>query len=110
MIGSAPFRGRHQNHILSISKICDFGGINCLNKMENILTLNGWCHRFSPNDLAHRTKYSRFARQATISIVISFNETDWTSGWNHNLVGASIYLLPSYENTLGKIIRAQSTA
>ena len=35
-------------------------------------------------------------------MVISFNESDWTSGWNHLLVGATLYLLPSYENTLGK--------
>lgn len=34
-------------------------------------------------------------------MVVSFNESDWTSGWNHLLVGATLYLLPSYENTLG---------
>ena len=49
----------------------------------------------------HSQKYASFARQATISMVVSFNESDWTSGWNHLLVGATLYLLPSYENTLG---------
>ena len=50
----------------------------------------------------YSTRYASFARQATISMVVSFNESDWTSGWNHLLVGATLYLLPSYENTLGK--------
>ena len=66
-----------------------------------IPTLNGWCKRFSPNDI-HSARYASFARQATISMVVSFNESDWTSGWNHLLVGATLYLLPSYENTLGE--------
>ena len=54
-------------------------------------------------------RYSSFARQATISMIISFNESDWTSGWNHLLVGATMYLLPSYENTLGRLQNGRAT-
>jgi len=35
-----------------------------------------------------------------LSLVISFNETDWTSGWNHLLKGATLFLTPEYELTL----------
>ena len=31
-----------------------------------------------------------FGRQAGLSLVISFNETDWTSGWNHLLKGKKL--------------------
>ena len=43
-----------------------------------------------------------FGRQAGLSLVISFNESDWTSGWNHLLKGATLFLTPEYEHTLGK--------
>ena len=41
--------------------------------------MNGWCQRFSPNTI-NGSRYASFARQATISMVVQFNETDWTSG------------------------------
>ena len=54
-----------------------------------------------------------FGRQAGLSLVISFNETDWTSGWHHllkgrsrdsfpqiNILGATLFLTPEYELTI----------
>ena len=82
----------------------------CKGDFEDVSTLNGRCRRFCPKEQMMETaRYSSFARQATISMIISFNESDWTSGWNHLLVGATMYLLPSYENTLGWLSYRRTT-
>ena len=38
-----------------------------------------------------------FGRQATLTMIISYNDSDWTTGWNHLLKGATMFLTPSYE-------------
>ena len=91
-------------------KACTFLGRRCTGDFEDVSTLNGRCRRFCPKEQMMETaRYSSFARQATISMIISFNESDWTSGWNHLLVGATMYLLPSYENTLGRLQNGRAT-
>ena len=61
-------------------------------------TLYGKCLRFEPTD--NGTLMAPFGRQAGISVVISYNESDWTSGWNHFVKGATLFLTPKYESTL----------
>ena len=92
------------------SAMCDKVEKPSKGDFEDVSTLNGRCRRFCPKEQMMETaRYSSFARQATISMIISFNESDWTSGWNHLLVGATMYLLPSYENTLGKLSYERTT-
>ena len=92
------------------SAMCDKVQKPSKGDFEDVSTLNGRCRRFCPKEQMMETaRYSSFARQATISMIISFNESDWTSGWNHLLVGATMYLLPSYENTLGWLSYRRAT-
>ena len=42
-----------------------------------------------------------FGRQATLTMIISYNDSDWTTGWNHLLKGATMFLTPSYEQEWG---------
>ena len=42
-----------------------------------------------------------FGRKSAISIVASYNQTDWTSGWNHFIQGCTIFINPEFEVTLG---------
>ena len=41
-----------------------------------------------------------FGRKSAISIVASFNQTDWVSGWNHFIQGCTIFINPEFEKTL----------
>ena len=41
-----------------------------------------------------------FGRKSAISIVASYNQTDWTSGWNHFIQGCTIFINPEFELTL----------
>ena len=41
-----------------------------------------------------------FGRKSAISIVASYNQTDWTSGWNHFIQGCTIFINPEFEVTL----------
>ena len=55
--------------------------------ISHVNTLYGKCLKFKP---PYTEKLmAPFGRQAGLSLVISFNETDWTSGWNHLLKGRS---------------------
>ena len=38
-------------------------------------------------------------RKATLSLVIMYNESDWTAGWNHFMKGATVFFKPHYETT-----------
>ena len=67
--------------------------------MYIVNTLYGKCLRFIPSDKG--ALVAPFGRQAGLSLVISFNESDWTSGWNHLLKGATLFLTPDYESSLG---------
>ena len=56
-------------------------------QLSHVDTLYGKCLKFKP---PYTEKLmAPFGRQAGLSLVISFNETDWTSGWNHLLKGGS---------------------
>ena len=44
--------------------------------------------------------FAPFGRQSGLSLIVSFNESDWTSGWTHLLKGATLFLTPEYETTL----------
>ena len=57
---------------------------------SHVNTLYGKCLKFKP---PYTEKLmAPFGRQAGLSLVISFNETDWTSGWNHLLKGGSCFM------------------
>ena len=44
-----------------------------------------------------------FGRQATLTMIISYNDSDWTTGWNHLLKGATMFLTPSYEQVWARL-------
>ena len=62
----------------------------CQSDFEEIHTLYGNCYRFHPKETDQFL--APFGRQAGLSLILSFNESDWTSGWNHLLKGKSHYL------------------
>ena len=57
----------------------------CQSDFEEIHTLYGNCYRFHPKETDQFL--APFGRQAGLSLILSFNESDWTSGWNHLLKG-----------------------
>ena len=57
----------------------------CQSDFEQIHTLYGNCYRFHPKETDQFL--APFGRQAGLSLILSFNESDWTSGWNHLLKG-----------------------
>ena len=87
----------------------------CQSDFEEIHTLYGNCYRFHPKETDQFL--APFGRQAGLSLILSFNESDWTSGWNHllkgqfhcskfrfisnqNFSGATLFMTPDYEETL----------
>lgn len=73
------FKHRESKHFLS------FLNKACHSDFEQTHTLYGNCYRFHPKET---DKFlAPFGRQAGLSLILSFNESDWTSGWNHLLKG-----------------------
>ena len=103
---------------------CSFINEQCDTQFESVYTLYGKCLRFRPKwvvtwyigvllhslyDMLHievifsdkENMVAPFGRQATLTMIISYNDSDWTTGWNHLLKGATMFLTPSYEQEWG---------
>ena len=64
---------------------CSFLNKPCHDDLEYVYTLFGYCLRYVPK--GSPSPVSMFSRQAGLTIIISYNGSDWTSGWNHFLAG-----------------------
>ena len=60
------------------------------------------CKQFVPTGSKWKDAKAKttFGRKSAISIVASFNQTDWVSGWNHFIQGCTIFINPEFEKTL----------
>ena len=79
LIVLATLKQRESKHFLS------FLNKACQSDFEQTHTLYGNCYRFHPKETDQFL--APFGRQAGLSLILSFNESDWTSGWNHLLKG-----------------------
>ena len=63
-----------------------------------VYTLFGRCLRYRPVHVVNPVAI--FSRQAGLTMIFSYNKSDWTNGWNHFLQGGTLFLTPEYESTL----------
>lgn len=76
---------------------CAFMNEDCKDEWHDVTNLYGNCKGYTPR--LTQSLISPFGRQATLSLVIVYNESDWTAGWNHFMKGATVFFKPHYEVT-----------
>ena len=92
LLNQKPYKDSKNLHrkTISSSEFSLFITFTMKTLLSHVNTLYGKCLKFKP---PYTEKLmAPFGRQAGLSVVISFNETDWTSGWNHLLKGGSSFM------------------
>ena len=73
--------------------LCKYRKDNCRTKWHEEVTMYGICQRFYPPKLdGHSVSSMR-----SLQIVLAYNKTDWTYGWNYMMDGFSIFYSPEGE-------------
>lgn len=80
-----------KNNYLMI--LCKYRKDKCRTKWHEEVTMYGICQRFYPPKLdGHSVSSMR-----SLQIVLAYNKTDWTYGWNYMMDGFSIFYSPEGE-------------
>ncbi|CBY43247.1 unnamed protein product, partial [Oikopleura dioica] len=79
---------------------CRFNGKNCRNNAsvkywERKIAMTGNCVEFDPNKIEHHVNEndakSSYGYHKSLSLLIGYNRTDWTAGWEDALDGMVLY-------------------
>ena len=79
---------------------CSFNGKNCRNNgsvryWDRKVAITGNCVEFDPNTIEHHINEtdakSSYGYHKSLSLLIGYNRTDWTAGWEDALDGMVLY-------------------